>query len=335
MSQEIQFYSRLLVAIILCTGAVAKWVNFRWFAGVLTKYRLVPARYTAAIAFTIVLIESLIGTTLLAGWWLPWSTYGALGLFALFTAAICINLAKGRFDIECGCSGLWKKKKIGWDLVLRNLGLAGLAGLASGPAIQAGEQALLGLSILSVALVVMPFATGLGRNGCSRNKFVHFEPTQPEAINEMLRLAEVSKNDVIYDLGCGDGRILIAAAKAFGARGVGIDISRDRIKEARENSSNAGVSHLLKFHQGDLFDADIREATVVTLYLLDSVNEELRPKLLRDLKAGTRIVSWRFDMGDWRPRQTSVTIGSLVYLWIVPKRDSAQDGPPPFLVQAT
>jgi ubiquinone/menaquinone biosynthesis C-methylase UbiE len=119
----------------------------------------------------------------------------------------------------------------------------------------------------------------------------------------MLKLADVKKTDIVYDLGCGDGRIVIAGAKEYGAHGVGIDINPERIQEAQENAKKAGVENLVRFEENDLFDADIHEATVVTLFLLSSVNLKLRPKLLRDLKPGTRVVSNTFHMGDWKPEK--------------------------------
>jgi len=145
----------------------------------------------------------------------------------------------------------------------------------------------------------------------------------------MLKLADVKKTDVVYDLGCGDGRIVIAAAKSYGAHAIGIDINPVRIAEARENAKIAGVENLVRFEENDLFQADIHEASVVTLFLLSSVNLKLRPKLLQDLKPGTRIVSNTFDMGDWKADK-EVTIGNQdeegflsrrLYLWIVPQRN--------------
>jgi ribosomal protein L11 methylase PrmA len=142
----------------------------------------------------------------------------------------------------------------------------------------------------------------------------------------MLQMGQVKAGDVLYDLGCGDGRIVIAAAKRFGTRGVGIDIDPARIAEARENARKAGVSDRVKFIQGDLFEADIKDATVVTLYLLPDVNLRLRPKLLSELRPGTRIVSHNYDMGDWAPEQSAkVTVDGVehvVYSWTVPRRSS-------------
>jgi len=135
---------------------------------------------------------------------------------------------------------------------------------------------------------------------------------------EMLRLANVNKGDVVYDLGCGDGRIVIAAAEKFGARGVGIDIDPERIQEAQENARKAGVTARVRFRNEDLFEADISEATVVTLYLLPWVNLKLRPKLWSELKPGTRIVSHSHDMGDWKPEKEVEVDGETIYYWTIP-----------------
>jgi SAM-dependent methyltransferase len=130
---------------------------------------------------------------------------------------------------------------------------------------------------------------------------VPYVPTPEEVVVEMLKMAGVTQNDVVYDLGCGDGRIVITAAKAFGARGVGVDNDPSLIQQSNENARKAGVTDRVKFIGQDLFEIDIREATVVALYLLPELNLQLRPKLFRDLKPGTRIVSHEFDMGDWKP----------------------------------
>jgi SAM-dependent methyltransferase len=128
---------------------------------------------------------------------------------------------------------------------------------------------------------------------------VPYVPTPEKVVAEMLKLAEVGEKDVLYDLGCGDGRIVITAALERDCRGVGIDISPQRIEESRKNAILAGVEHMVDFYQMDLFEADISQATVVTLYLLSSVNLRLRPRLIRELKPGTRVVSHDFSMGDW------------------------------------
>jgi SAM-dependent methyltransferase len=148
---------------------------------------------------------------------------------------------------------------------------------------------------------------------------VVFVGTPADVVDAMLAGAEVSNRDIVYDLGSGDGRIVIAAAKKYGARAVGIEIDPKLIKEAQENARKAGVSDKVRFINADLFKADIHEATVVTLYLLEDLNIRLRPKLLRELKPGTRIVSHRFRMGDWQPEK-SVRVGDrAAYFWTVPK----------------
>jgi SAM-dependent methyltransferase len=152
-----------------------------------------------------------------------------------------------------------------------------------------------------------------------RRPDVIFVPTRELVIEAMLNAAKVGPNDVVYDLGCGDGRIVVAAAKR-GARAVGIDIDPERIKEANANAAQNGVTGKVQFRQEDLFEADIREATVVTLYLLPSLNVKLRPRLMEQLKPGTRIVSHDFDMGDWAPEETIAVDGKTVYLWTIPKK---------------
>ena len=145
-------------------------------------------------------------------------------------------------------------------------------------------------------------------------------PTPEEVVEAMLQVAKVTKNDVVYDLGTGDGRIPVTAAKKYGARGVGIDIDPQRIKEANENVTKNGVGDRVRIIQGDLFEANISEATVVTLYLLPSLNQKLMPKLMKELKPGTRIVSHAFDMGDWKPEQELDVNGRKVYFWTIPKK---------------
>lgn len=151
---------------------------------------------------------------------------------------------------------------------------------------------------------------------------VPYVPTPEIVVAKMLELAKITKNDVVYDLGSGDGRIVITAAKKYGSRGVGYDIDPDRIKEANDNARTAGVTDRVRFVQGDLFEADLSEATVVTLYLLPEINLKLRPKLLKELKPGTRIVSHNYGLGDWNPVRTeTVDTGTgehLVFYWVVP-----------------
>ena len=177
-----------------------------------------------------------------------------------------------------------------------------------------------------LALVLVGLTSAVGAQSPTPEKLldVPYVPTKEPIVDRMLQMANVKKGDVLYDLGCGDGRIVIAAAKRFGTRGVGIDIDPVRIAEAQENARKAGVADRVKFIQGDLFDAEIKEATVMTLYLLPEVNLRLRPKLLSELRPGTRIVSHNYDMGDWEPEQSAkLTVDGtehVIYMWTVSKR---------------
>jgi predicted O-methyltransferase YrrM len=179
-------------------------------------------------------------------------------------------------------------------------------------------------------LIVVSLTTALAQPATKPTKApeVPYVPTHQEIVAEMLSMARVGPRDVLYDLGSGDGRIVITAAKQFGTRGVGYDIDPERIREANENAHRAGVTDKVRFVEGDIFDADIKDATVVTLYLLPDVNMRLRPKLLADLKPGTRIVSHNYDMGDWTPEKTKkmVVNGSehFVYFWTVPPRSGTR-----------
>lgn len=155
----------------------------------------------------------------------------------------------------------------------------------------------------------------------ARNPDVIYVPTPQPVVDAMLELAEVGPDDVLYDLGSGDGRIPVTAAKEFGIRAVGIDINPVRIREANANAEQAGVTDKVTFIEGDLFEANISDATVVSLYLLQSLNVKLRPKLLSELRPGTRIVSHAFDMAnEWEPEETREVEGSTIYLWTVPER---------------
>jgi SAM-dependent methyltransferase len=150
---------------------------------------------------------------------------------------------------------------------------------------------------------------------------VPYVPSPNAVVDAMLELAEVTASDTVYDLGSGDGRIVITAVKKYGARGVGIDLNPARIEEAEANAKSAGVSDKAKFREGDLFKADFSEATVVTLYLLSTVNQKLKPRLLKELKPGTRVVSHRFSMGeDWEPVKQIDVDGRPIYLWTIPDR---------------
>ena len=190
---------------------------------------------------------------------------------------------------------------------------------------------------LFAAMTLLFLSTALAQK---KEPEVPFVPTPDIVVQEMLKMAQVGKDDVLYDLGCGDGRIVITAAREFGCQGVGIDIDPERIRESRENAKLAGASDKVRFIEMDLFEAEISEATVVTLYLLSEVNLRLRPKLLWELNPGTRVVSHEFDMEEWVPEATStVRIGNyrnsrivdswrpytgnywdmhMVYLWIIP-----------------
>ncbi|HHX34290.1 MAG TPA: class I SAM-dependent methyltransferase [Gammaproteobacteria bacterium] len=149
---------------------------------------------------------------------------------------------------------------------------------------------------------------------------VPYVPTDEKIVHAMLDLAEVTSQDTLYDLGCGDGRIVVAAALERNTRGIGIDMDPMRITEAIEYAGHTGVEYLVNFFEGDLLEVDFSEATVITLYLLDLVNVQLRPRLLDELRPGTRIVSHAFDMGDWKPDQR-LNCGSInLYKWIVPAK---------------
>jgi ribosomal protein L11 methylase PrmA len=154
----------------------------------------------------------------------------------------------------------------------------------------------------------------------ARRPDVIYVPTPQPVVEAMLQVAGVTKNDVVYDLGSGDGRIPVTAAMKYGARAVGIDIDPERIAEANLNVAKNKVGDLVKIVQGDLFEQDLSPATVVTLYLLPSLNVKLMPKLMKELKPGTRIVSHAFDMGDWKPEKELDVEGRKVYFWTIPKR---------------
>jgi trans-aconitate methyltransferase len=173
---------------------------------------------------------------------------------------------------------------------------------------------------LLLVLALLAAGPAAFAQGTTRSPDVIFVPTPQEVVDKMLELAKVGKADVLYDLGSGDGRIAVTAAKRFGIRATGIDIDPQRIAEANDNARRNGVSHLVQFRQEDLFKADFREATVVTLYLLPDLNVKLRPRLLGELKPGTRIVSHQFDMGTWQPERKLELNGRTIYLWTVPPR---------------
>lgn len=176
-------------------------------------------------------------------------------------------------------------------------------------------------NLLAAVVLTMGIATHACAQSTAEVKLdVPYVPTRPAVVNAMLKLANVSSKDVVYDLGCGDGRIVITAAKEYGATGKGIDINPERIAEAKANAQKANVNSKVKFAVGDLFKSDFSPASVVTLYLLPAINLKLRPQLLQQLKPGTRIVSHAFDMGDWKPEKTVEVDGATIYLWTVPKK---------------
>ena len=185
------------------------------------------------------------------------------------------------------------------------------------------------LTVRSLAILLLSLSLAVAQSSQPKHEpDVPYVPTTEAAVKAMLKLAEVKRTDIVYDLGCGDGRIVIAAAKEYGAHGVGIDINAARIQEAKANAEKAGVANLVRFEENDLFDADIHEATVVTLFLLNSVNVKLRPKLLKDLKPGTRVISNTFGMGDWKPDKElrvgdpveGFSLSHKLFLWIIPQR---------------
>lgn len=173
----------------------------------------------------------------------------------------------------------------------------------------------------SVALLVLVFSAGAFAE--NRSPDVPFVPTTDAVVAKMLEMAKVGPKDIVYDLGSGDGRIVITAAKKYGATGLGVDIDPERVKEANQNAKEAKVTDKVKFKQGDLFEVDLSPATVVTLYLLPDVNLKLRPKLLSELKPGTRVVSHNYHMGDWKPEQTVQMDGHTVYFWTIPEKSQA------------
>jgi SAM-dependent methyltransferase len=181
-------------------------------------------------------------------------------------------------------------------------------------------------SCLAGVAVAMATAVLFAQEQPRREPDVVFVPTTDEAVKAMLELAGVTKDDVVYDLGCGDGRIVVAAAK-LGAHAVGIDIDPRRITEAKAFAKSSGVENLVRFEENDLFEADFHEATVVTLFLLPDLNVKLKPRLLQQLKPGTRVVSNTFNMGDWKPDKEITVPGSgqaylskNLFLWVIPEK---------------
>jgi SAM-dependent methyltransferase len=181
--------------------------------------------------------------------------------------------------------------------------------------------ALVAAAVCGAGVVVASSVPARAQSASATKPDVPFVPTPLPVVEAMLEAAGVKAGDVVYDLGCGDGRIVITAAKKFGARGVGIDIDPAMVKAATAEAAVAGVADRVRFTTGNLFSADLSEATVVTLYLLQSLNERLRPKLVRELKPGARVVSHVFNMGpEWPPDKTLTVDRSRIYLWTIPER---------------
>ena len=174
------------------------------------------------------------------------------------------------------------------------------------------------LALVPFLIVIVSATTAASSVQTARGPDVAYAPTPPAVVEAMLELAQVTSDDVVYDLGCGDGRIVVAAAKHRGARGVGIDIDPDRITEAVALAEREAVTDQVTFVLDDLFEADFRDATVVMLYLQPEPNLRLRPRLLAELRPGTRVVSHSYDMGDWEPDEMRRVAGRRIYLWTIP-----------------
>lgn len=202
------------------------------------------------------------------------------------------------------------------------LGVALIAGSANAGQSSAGapqtSRAAMAAPPLPAATLSQAPATKL------RDPDVIYVPTPQNVVDAMLKMANVTAKDVVYDLGSGDGRIPITAAEKYGARGVGIDIDAERVREATANAKANGVADKVTFHNEDLFTADISPATVVTLYLSGPVNSRLAPKLMKELKPGTRVVSHAFDLPSWRPQQRVMVSERPIFLWIVAAPSATQ-----------
>jgi hypothetical protein len=179
------------------------------------------------------------------------------------------------------------------------------------------------LALLLIATVVVNLAVAQAQEG----KIVPYVPTPQEVVDRMLELAQVKKGDVVYDLGAGDGRIVVTAAKKYGVRAIGFEIDPQRIKESTENITKAGVGHLVEIRQQDIRTVDLSPASVLTMYLLPEVNLMIRPNIWKQMKPGSRVVSHDFDMGDWKPLKTenmkdSSNWDHALYLWHVPQKQA-------------
>ena len=186
----------------------------------------------------------------------------------------------------------------------------------------ANRQVIVVVVAVGLAVIITPRLMVWANRTAAPQKLAPYVQTPQHVVDRMLQIAQVGRSDVVYDLGCGDGRLVITAAKQYGARGVGVDFDLNRVKESQANAAKAGVEQLVEFRQQDALTVDVSPATVVTLYLLTSSNLKLRPILTKALRPGARIVSHQFGMGDWQPRaQETLTEpdGSLhiLYLWTV------------------
>ncbi len=171
-----------------------------------------------------------------------------------------------------------------------------------------------------VLLVALAAIATLLSTACAQAQYVPYFPTPQPLVDRMLEMAELKESDFVVDLGCGDGRILVTAAQRYGAKGLGVDFEAQRIVEANENAKKAGVSDKVEFRRENLFDTDISNSSVLTLYLSLAINIKLRPRILETLKPGARVLSHDFNMGDWLPDRTERISGRVVYLWIVPAK---------------
>jgi SAM-dependent methyltransferase len=174
--------------------------------------------------------------------------------------------------------------------------------------------------VVLAALALSMFVPAAPAQDAPVKKDVPYVPTPQPVVDKMLEMAQVKDGDVVYDLGCGDGRIIVTAAKQHGAKGIGVDIDPERIKECHENAKAAGVEDKVKFIQQDLFTMEFKDANVLAMYLLPSVNVKLRPKILSDMKPGSRVVSHSFDMDDWQPDDVQEVESSTIYYWVVPAK---------------
>jgi len=185
------------------------------------------------------------------------------------------------------------------------------------------QVSLIGFLTIFVLTGWLPLGSGkfdtFAQDSLESKKIVPFVPTPQEVVDKMIDLAGVNKGDTVYDLGSGDGRIVITAAKK-GARAVGFEIDPDLVKESRENINKAGVQQLAEIRHQDILTVDLSAASVITMYLLPDVNLKLKPNILSQLKPGSRVVSHAFDMGDWKPDKTERINGRTVYLWTIPAK---------------